>query len=63
MTLKMTWGSARPKKMGRQPKILEAVPSKNLMVRRRERALSNHEAPLSASSFETRARALLKDEG
>jgi hypothetical protein len=31
---------------------------KTLMVRRRERAVSNHEVPLSASSFETRARAL-----
>ncbi len=33
------------------------------MVRRRERAVSNHEARPVASSFETRARALPQDEG
>jgi hypothetical protein len=33
------------------------------MVRRRERAVSNHEAPLSASSFETREDALLRMRG
>jgi hypothetical protein len=33
------------------------------MVRRRERAVSNHEARLVALSFETRARALLRMRG
>jgi hypothetical protein len=31
-----------------------------MVMRRRERAVSYQEAPLSASSFETRARALLR---
>jgi hypothetical protein len=33
------------------------------MVRRRASAVSNHEAPLLASSFETRAGALLRMRG
>jgi hypothetical protein len=33
------------------------------MVRRRECAVSNHEAPLPASSFETREIALLRMRG
>jgi hypothetical protein len=36
---------------------------KNLMVRRRVSAVSNHEAPMAASSFETLAPQAPQDEG
>jgi hypothetical protein len=40
--------------------IERASKASALMVRRRECAVSNHEARISASSFETRVNALLR---
>jgi hypothetical protein len=40
--------------------LRDAVRGASLMVRRRECAVSNHEAPVSASSFETPLTRLLR---